>query len=177
VNIIEADPHSLIPYANNSKKHPKEQIDKIARQISSVGFTQPVIVDKDNVIIIGHGRTLAALALNLEKIPVIVRDDLTEEQCKALRIADNKVAESEWDTDFLKFEIGSLDRLGFDLALTGFELDEIHSILNANDVKLDEPLDIESNKKHILEITLPDKDQLDLLYNNLVSDGYIVRIK
>lgn len=122
-------PEDITPYARNTKKHPTEQIDKIASQIHEIGFTQPIVVDKDYVVIAGHGRLEAARRLALKKVPVVVADHLDEFQVKAARIADNKVAESEWDFEMLRFELGSLDLRGFNMALTGFELEDVAKFL------------------------------------------------
>lgn len=131
MNVQHISLSQLVPYSRNSKKHPKEQIDKIALQISSVGFLVPIIIDRNGIIVAGHGRYLASKALNLETVPVIVADHLTEDQVSAFRIADNKVSESEWDMPLLAFEIGSLERIDFDLKLTGFEQAELKSILES----------------------------------------------
>jgi site-specific DNA-methyltransferase (adenine-specific) len=112
---------TVIPYANNTKKHPVEQINKLASMIAEYGHDVPIVVDADNVVIKGHGRLLACQKLNMATVPVIVRDDLTPTQAKAARIADNKIAESEWDEDLLRLELAELDDLGFDLDLTGFD--------------------------------------------------------
>lgn len=130
MNIQDTPLSKLTPYARNSKTHPKDQVDKIARQISQVGFLVPIIVDKNLVIIAGHGRFAAAKALNLPSVPIVIADHLTEEEATAFRIADNKVAESEWDKPLLAFEMGTLDRLDFDLTLTGFTMEEITPLLN-----------------------------------------------
>jgi site-specific DNA-methyltransferase (adenine-specific) len=119
--IIRVAIDSVIPYANNTKKHPVEQIDKLASMIAEYGHDVPIVVDADNVVIKGHGRLLACKKLGMTTVPVIVRDDLTPAQAKASRIADNKVAESEWDEDLLRLELSELDELGFDLDLTGFD--------------------------------------------------------
>ena len=119
--IIRVAIDSVIPYANNTKKHPPEQIDKLASMIAEYGHDVPIVVDADNVVIKGHGRLLACKKLGMETIPVIVRTDLTPAQAKAARIADNKVSESEWDIDLLRLELTELDELGFDLDLTGFD--------------------------------------------------------
>ena len=108
----------LKPYAKNAKKHPDEQVDKIARSIKEFGFKQPIVVDKKNVVIIGHGRLLAAKRLGLLEVPVVVADDLTPEQVNALRLADNKVAESPWD-DALVFE--ELQDITLDMEQFGFD--------------------------------------------------------
>ena len=115
------DINTIIPYANNTKKHPVEQIDKLASMISEYGHDVPIVVDSDGIIIKGHGRLAACKKLNMTTVPVIVRSDLTPAQCKAARIADNKISESEWDMDLLKIELAELDSLDFDLDLTGFD--------------------------------------------------------
>ena len=97
------------PYDNNVKIHGEEQIRKIAESIKRFGFDQPIVVDKDGVIIKGHGRSEAARYLGLERVPVLVRRDLTDEEIKASRIADNRVAISDFDTVGLQNEIASID--------------------------------------------------------------------
>lgn len=122
-------PDALTPYVLNTKRHPTEQIDKIAASIAEFGFDQPIVVDSDGVIIKGHGRREAALRLKLPNVPVLVRSDLSPAQVKAARIADNKVAESDWDLDALKLELQSLDEAGFSLDSTGFSGEEIADLL------------------------------------------------
>ena len=112
----------LIPYINNPKQHPADQVNKIASSIKNYGFTVPMVIDGQNEIIMGHGRLLAAKKLGMEEVPCMVRDDLTEAQVKALRIADNKVSESEWDIEILLAEIDGLEDF------TGFNLDEISGL-------------------------------------------------
>jgi hypothetical protein len=97
------------PYERNSKKHPKEQIAKIAASIKMTGWDQPIVVDKGGVIIKGHGRRLAAIELGFKQVPVLVRDDLTPDQVKAARISDNRAALSDIDTDLLKAELAELN--------------------------------------------------------------------
>ena len=125
------DPGSLTPYSNNAKTHPIEQIDKIAASIASFGFDQPIVVDADGVIIKGHGRREASLRLGLDKVPVLVRDDLSVTEIKAARIADNKTAESPFDEEALRLEFEALMEHDFDLSLTGFDLEEIDDLLAA----------------------------------------------
>lgn len=127
IQIIWLPPSSLTPYAKNTKIHTVDQIDKIAGQIASFGFDQPIVVDSKHVIIKGHGRREAALRLGLEKVPVIV-STLDEYQAMASRIGDNKVAEALWDYDLLKFEFGTLSTHDIDLKLTGFNLEDIKAL-------------------------------------------------
>ena len=113
-------PGELTPYAGNAKVHPPEQIDRIANSIKAFGWQQPIVVDKDNVVIIGHGRLSAAKQLMLDTVPVVYADNLTEDQVDALRLADNKTNESEWDFGKLEEELAALDIAGFDMTQFGF---------------------------------------------------------
>lgn len=104
----------LIPYKGNAKKHDNKQIKNVAESIRQYGFVQPVVVDKDGVIVIGHCRALAAKKLGMEMVPCVCVDDLTAEQVDALRLVDNKSNESPWDNDLLREELPGLDLSAFD---------------------------------------------------------------
>lgn len=129
-DVKETSVDDLTPYPNNPKEHPEEQIDKIAGSIQEFGFTQPIVVDQNNQIIIGHGRLQAAKKIGMENVPVIERTDLTEAQVKALRIADNKVAESGFDDEMLAVELEQLDEADFDLENTGMDHDEMSQLMD-----------------------------------------------
>lgn len=101
----EINVSEIRPYEKNNKKHPREQVEDIAVSIKQFGFKQPLVIDKDKVIIIGHGRFEAAKMLGLKTVPCVIADDLSEEQVKKLRIVDNKTNESEWDIDNLLIEL------------------------------------------------------------------------
>ena len=121
---------ALIPYARNSRTHSDEQVAQIAASIKEFGFTNPVLIDAGGGIIAGHGRVLAARKLGLTDVPCIRLDHLTDAQKRAYVIADNRLAlNSGWDTEMLKVEFADLQELGFDLELTGFDLDEIKELL------------------------------------------------
>lgn len=107
--IVLMSPQELIPYETNVKKHPPEQVKRIAQSIMKFGFDQPIVVDKHFVIIKGHGRRLGSIEAGLEKVPVLVRDDLTDEQVRAARLSDNRVALSDIDTDMLRMELELID--------------------------------------------------------------------
>lgn len=106
----------IVPYAKNAKKHDKRQIDNVAESIRQYGFVQPVVIDRDGVIVIGHCRVLAAKKLGMEEVPCVCVDDLTPEQVNALRIVDNKSAEdgASWDFDMLSMELPEIDLSAFD---------------------------------------------------------------
>ena len=119
----------LIPYARNSRTHSDSQITKIASSIKEFGFLNPVLIDKDNGIIAGHGRVMAAKKLGLKEVPILLVEHLTEAQKRAYIIADNRLAlDAGWDEEMLRVEIAELEDLGFDLQLTGFEVGELESI-------------------------------------------------
>lgn len=108
----------LKPYKNNAKRHPKEQVERIAESIRQFGFTQPVLVDKNNVVIAGHGRILGAKKIGMTEVPVIYLEDLTDEQVKAYRLIDNKLNESDWDLVLLENELKEI--VNIDMPLFGF---------------------------------------------------------
>lgn len=114
------DIQNIKPYEKNAKKHDKKQVQQIANSIKEFGFNQPIVIDKENIIIVGHGRFEAAKLLGLTDVPVI-QVDLTEEQAKAYRLADNKLNESEWDMGLVIEELKGLNEDMFDL--TGFDKD------------------------------------------------------
>lgn len=121
MQIIEKNIKEIIPYEKNPRKNDKS-VDKVAQSIDQFGFRVPVVIDKDNIIVCGHTRYKAAQKLQLASIPCVVADDLTDEQIKAYRLADNKVGEdSEWDMDLLHGELA--DIIDIDMTDFGFQID------------------------------------------------------
>ena len=123
MEIINMATGDLIPYANNTKQHPPEQVEHIANSIKRFGWQQPIVVDRDKVVIIGHGRLLAAKMMGLEEVPVVFADQLSEADAQALRLADNKLNESPWDFSKLEEELAALAIDGIDMTQFGFDLD------------------------------------------------------
>jgi DNA modification methylase len=120
----------LVPYARNSRTHSETQISKIAASIKEFGFLNPIITDGNNGIVAGHGRVMAAQKLGLDELPTIDAAHLSEAQRRAYVIADNRLAlDAGWDDEMLRVELGDLDSAGFDLTLTGFDLDEISDLM------------------------------------------------
>jgi DNA modification methylase len=121
MNIQQTPIKSITPYAKNPRKN-EAAVDKVAASIKEFGFQQPIVVDKDGVIIAGHTRYKAALKLGLIEVPVLYAVDLTDAQVKAYRLADNKTNEfAEWDMDLLVGELGELKEFNFDMQPFGFE--------------------------------------------------------
>ena len=127
---IEAlETRTLVPHVRNIKNHPKTQIEKISSSIQAFGFRIPILVDDHLSIIAGEGRLLAAQSLGLDTVPCIRVSDLTPEQIRAFRIADNKVAESELNLEDIALELKELADLDFNLELTGFDSAEIDELI------------------------------------------------
>jgi site-specific DNA-methyltransferase (adenine-specific) len=120
MQIVEININDIKPYAKNAKKHPDEQIGRIANSLREFGFRQPLVIDKNNVLVIGHGRLAAAKRLGYDTVPCLYADDLTDDQIKALRLADNKTNESDWDFDFLNIELDDITDI--DMSQFGFDL-------------------------------------------------------
>ena len=124
IKIVYRNIRDLKPYKNNAKKHPKEQVERIANSIREFGFTQPVIVDQNNCVVAGHGRILGAKKAGLKQVPTVCLEELTEEQIKAYRLVDNKLNESEWDKKLLDEEIKELFKSDvLDMEVFGFSVD------------------------------------------------------
>ena len=119
----------IIPYARNPRNN-EHAVAKVAGSIKEFGWQQPIVVDKEYVIVAGHTRLLAAQQLGMKEIPVKIADDLTAAQIKAFRIADNRThEESEWIDDLLALELIEIRDMGYDLEITGFDPDELDKLL------------------------------------------------
>jgi DNA modification methylase len=138
---------NLVPYARNARVHSKHQIRQIAGSIRTFGFTNPVLVNRSKMVIAGHGRIEAAKLLGMSSVPTICLENLTEDQIRTYILADNRLAEkSGWDDSILAIELQHLISvdLGFDIAITGFEVGEIDLILQeaAGKEEQEEPVEI-----------------------------------
>ena len=134
------------PYERNAKKHDETQIKNVMESIKQFGLVQPIVVDKDNVLIIGHCRLIAAKRLKMKTIDAVVADNLTQEQADKLRLLDNKLNESEWDINLLTAEIPELD-------FTGFEIDWGFDDVKSDDFGDDFTL-ADGDKNPICQMTL-----------------------
>jgi hypothetical protein len=154
----------LIPYEKNTKKHDDVQINNVAESIKQYGFVQPIVIDKNNVVVIGHCRLLAAKKLKMADVPCVCVDDLTEEQVKALRIVDNKSNESPWDFDFLADELAeiNLDAFNFDF---GVSFDD-------DDTGTKEREEIALNESISVVVECADDEEAETIFEKLSEEGY-----
>ena len=120
-SVVQTERTKLKPYKNNPRTHSEAQIDRLVTSLKEFGFVNPILVDKELNVVAGHGRLMAAGILNLETVPTIILDHLTEEQKKAYVIADNQLAlAAGWDDDLLQSELVALADEGFDLTKLGW---------------------------------------------------------
>lgn len=170
LNIKYKQINELKPYKKNAKKHTKEQVEKIANSIKEFGFTQPVIIDKNNSVVAGHGRILGAKKAGLKQVPTVCLEELTEEQIKAYRLVDNKLNESEWDYSLLDEELENLEE-DINMDLFVFDL--------AEEIEQEEVEKVEFEKRKIykLIVEFENKKASEKLYKKLSSEGYICKIK
>ena len=172
MNIVYRSLKTLKPYKKNAKKHNKEQVERIANSIKEFGFTQPVIVDKNNCVVAGHGRILGAKKAGLKQVPTVMLDDLTEEQIKAYRLVDNKLNESEWDYNLLDDELENLAEdidmslFGFDLDMTDEELDEV-----MKEVKF------KTKEKHLVIVSCKSEKETTKAQKEIEQLGYKCDVK
>lgn len=130
MKIETADINTIKPYENNPRKLKDSAIEKVAMSLKEYGFRQPIVVDKDRIIVVGHTRYRASKKLGFKEVPITIADNLTPEQINAYRIADNRTAEeSEWDSELLKMEIKELEAKDFKLDLLGFNEDQLNDML------------------------------------------------
>lgn len=173
LNIVYKSIKQLKPYKKNAKKHPKEQIEQIANSIKEFGFTQPVIIDKHDCVVAGHGRILGAKKAGLKQVPTVCLEDLTEEQIKAYRLVDNKLNESEWDYNLLDEEINKLLTTDIDMSLFGFD-----GTLTDDDLeKALKEVKFKVKEKHLVIVECKTEDETKILQDKLKKKGYDCQIK
>lgn len=156
LNIVYKPIKELKPYKKNAKKHSKEQVEQIANSIKEFGFTQPVIIDKHNSVVAGHGRILGAKKAGLKQVPTVCLEDLTEEQIKAYRLVDNKLNESEWDVELLNEELEELFDSDINMSDFSFKrtmIDELEEEIEVEkDVKAEVPFTkyVDENTQYVV---------------------------
>ena len=132
--VRDLDPRNLKPWKRNARKHSKKQLAQIAESIEAFGFVNPILIDKDNTILAGHGRVEAAQKLGMDTVPCLYIEHLTPEQKRAYVLADNKIAlNATWDEDLLSEELKVLSEIDLDFTIetTGFSIAEIDVLIEA----------------------------------------------
>lgn len=161
----------LTPYDNNPRLN-DGAVDAVAKSIEEFGFKVPIVIDKDGVIVAGHTRLKAAKQLAIDEIPCIIADDLSDEELKAFRLADNKVSElAEWDFDKLDAELADID---FDMSDFGFDFNTIDEENDKFDDADTEYHDI--NDKTIIAIEFDTEQELESAFQKLNDEGYNCQI-
>ena len=159
------------PYDRNAKKHDDTQINNVAESIRQFGFVQPIVIDSNGVIVIGHCRFEAAKRLKYAEVPCIMVDDLTPEQVDALRIVDNKTNESPWDIDLLAEELQDLDLSMFDFA---WDLMEETALTEMEDKK--ERTEVPYEEKISIVIDCKYEEEAEEIFEKLQGEGYSCRV-
>lgn len=167
----------LIPYINNSRTHDDIHIKQIASSIKEFGFTNPILIDEDNMTIAGHGRLMAAKSLNIDEVPTITLTNLNEEQRKAYVIADNKLAlNAGWDMDILKNELQELSDMDYNLDLIGFDIKELESIFDP----LSDNTELKEEKYeqiYNIIVNCDNESEQERIYNELLEKGYQCQVQ
>ena len=164
LNIVYKNIKELKPYKKNAKKHNKEQVEQIANSIKEFGFTQPVIIDKNNCVVAGHGRILGAKKAGLKQVPTVCLEDLTEEQIKAYRLVDNKLNESEWDKELLNTELQELWNIGeVDMGQFDFDIDALFS----EDEPTEKEVKFKTKEKHDVVLHFKNTTEMNKAFKTL----------
>ena len=178
MQVIEKELSWLKPYANNPRDN-ESAVEPVANSIKEFGFKVPIVATSDGEIINGHTRFKASKSLGLEKVPVIIADDLTDEQIKAFRLADNKTGEiADWNESLLIKELEELDDLDYDMGQFGFELDldDADEDGDGYDDAGDIPDDIDVVEAFALNVIVKDEAEQAELYEELLGRGFEVKV-
>ena len=179
MQIVEKELSWLKPYANNPRDN-ESAVEPVANSIKEFGFKVPIVATSDGEIINGHTRFKASKLLGLERVPVIIADDLTDEQIRAFRLADNKTGEiADWNESLLIKELEELDDLDYDMGQFGFELDlddADDAEENGSDDAGDIPDYIDVVETFALNVIVKNEAEQAELYDELLDRGYDVKV-
>lgn len=168
MKIVEMKVADLIPYERNPR-HNDEAVDYVAESIKQFGFNVPIVIDKDNTVVCGHTRLKAAKKLKIKTVPCVIKDDLTEEQIRAYRLADNRSAEkATWDIELLDMELAEIETI--DMGLLGFD-EEKEEKLGTSERK-----EVEINDDYCITIECETEEELQETFEKLQSEGYKCKI-
>ena len=168
MKIIYKQVEDLQGYGNNNKIHSERQIKLIGESIKEYGFKQPIVIDRYDVIVAGHGRVEAAKLIGMEQLPCIVADDLTELQIRSYRIADNKLsALADWDEEALKIELEDISKV-VDLGGLGFDSTDSSVLPNIIENNID---------SSDTDIELIEEEDIDMSYNFIIKCADITELR
>ena len=171
MKVYDINIDEIKPYAKNPRKN-DDAVPYVKNSIEQFGFKVPIVIDTNSVIVAGHTRWKAAQELGMQKVPCIIADDLSAEQIKAFRLADNKVAEAaEWDFSLLGEEMGEI--FDIDMEMFGFAADDI-----TQDEPEPEREDLSENVEHTYEVIVEcsDEEQQEAIFTRLQSEGMKCRV-
>lgn len=161
----------LRPYANNAKVHTGEQVEQIKKSIEEFGFNDPIAVWHDNEVIEGHGRLLAAMEMDIETVPVIRLDNLTDEQRRAYMLAHNKLTmNTGFDLDLLDMEIAEI--VNYDMSDFGFDLEAIED----SGATSDSGSGFNYTEQYGVIVMCSDEAEQEQIYNRLIGEGYTCKV-
>ena len=168
MKIVEMKVADLIPYERNPR-HNDEAVDYVAESIKQFGFNVPIVIDKDNTVVCGHTRLKAAKKLKIKTVPCVVKDDLTDEEIRAYRLADNRSAEkATWDIELLDMELAEIETI--DMGLLGFD-EEKEEKPGTSERK-----EVEINDDYCITIECETEEELEETFEKLQSEGYKCKI-
>lgn len=166
MKVQEMSIDEIKPYENNPRIN-ENGVDAVANSIREFGWKQPIVVDKDNIIIVGHTRYLASKQLKLKRVPVIVANDLTPEQVKAYRLADNKTNElTQWDEGLLDVELSEIEQLS-DIDMTDFGFENIEGEIELDEDNSLDRIQINENPRLSKTLNIHKKFKSSLIYEEL----------
>lgn len=171
-NIVLLPLKKIKPYKNNAKKHPKEQVERIAKSIERFGFTIPILVDGNNIVIAGHGRCLAAKMLGIKEVPCLVKETWTEEEVKAYRLIDNKTNEGNYDFNLIDMELEKI----IDIDMSDFGFINLLSDEELEDA-MEKEVKFKVKEKHLVIVECESEQETLKVQKKLQEQGYKCEVK
>ena len=172
MKVIEKKLSEIKPYEKNPR-HNEEAVQYVAESIKQFGIRQPIVIDKDNVIVAGHTRYLAAKQLKLKTFPCVMADDLPEEKIRAYRLADNKTAEkASWDIELLDMELAEIETI--DMGLLGFDEEKEGEAQEPGAVSADTSYNYK--EQYGVIVLCKDEQEQEAVYNRLAEEGYECKV-
>ena len=175
MQIVDKNIEELIPYAKNPRKN-DEAVEAVANSIKNFGFKVPIVIDGENNVVCGHTRLKAAKKLKMDIVPCVIADDLTDEQIKAFRLADNKVGElAEWDFDLLGDELDGI--FDIDMSDFGFDLDfEVSGESPGEPAEPKTETSFNYTEQYGVIVMCSDEAEQEQIYNRLTDEGYTCKV-